>query len=94
MTPKRRTLNLPVIFAINVQIFSKIWLNGEKYLPCDYNCIFKKIRFRNVCIGLTALCLVSIESVNIREIAELCTARSVKCPDILFHTLVDWCSCF
>ena len=36
-------------------------VNGQKYLASDYYCISKRVRFRNVSIGLTAVCLVSIE---------------------------------
>ena len=34
---------------------------GQKYFGRDYYCISKRVRFRNVSIGLTALSLVSIE---------------------------------
>ena len=62
-TSWKRKIAQEVSFKIPIEglIFSKIWLNGQKYLPSDYYCISKRVRFRNVSIDLTALCLVSIE---------------------------------
>ena len=62
-TSWKRKIAQEVSFKIPIKgyIFSKTWLNGQKYLPSDNYCISKRVRFRNVSISLTALCLFSIE---------------------------------